>query len=104
MGVSAERPLFGPGRSGHQGRKVRMRYGFHRRHADFSRTARTQIRQVSRRSCTDPFQGGSIMSKDSTTKANVKKKGKTTKEKQTAKRLKRDEQSGHSSKIPSTGH
>jgi hypothetical protein len=51
-----------------------------------------------------PFQGGSIMSKDSTTKANVKKKGKTIKEKQTAKRLKRDEQNGHSSSIPATGH
>jgi hypothetical protein len=44
------------------------------------------------------------MSKDSTTKANVKKKGKTIKEKQTAKRLKRDEQNGRSSNIPSTGH
>lgn len=44
------------------------------------------------------------MSKDSTTKANVKKKGKTIKEKQTAKRLKRDDQNGHSSSIPSTGH
>jgi hypothetical protein len=44
------------------------------------------------------------MSKDSTSKANVKKKGKTIKEKQTAKRLKRDEQSGHSSNIPTTGH
>jgi hypothetical protein len=51
-----------------------------------------------------PRQGGSIMSKDSTSKANVKKKGKTIKEKQTAKRLKRDEQSGHSSNIPPTGH
>jgi hypothetical protein len=51
-----------------------------------------------------PLQGGSTMSKDSTTKANVKKKGKTTKEKQTAKRLKRAEQNGHSSNIPSTGH
>jgi hypothetical protein len=51
-----------------------------------------------------PGSGGSIMSKDSTTKANVKKKGKTIKEKQTAKRLKRDEQNGHSSKIPPTGH
>jgi hypothetical protein len=44
------------------------------------------------------------MSKDSTSKANVKKKGKSIKEKQTAKRLKRDEQNGHSSKIPPTGH
>lgn len=43
------------------------------------------------------------MSKDSTSKANVKKKGKTTKEKQTAKRLKRDEQNGHSSNILPTG-
>jgi hypothetical protein len=51
-----------------------------------------------------PVQEGSIMSKDSTTKANVKKKGKTIKEKQTAKRVKRDEQKGHSSNIPSTGH
>jgi len=44
------------------------------------------------------------MSKDSTTKANVKKKGKTIKEKQAAKRVKRDEQKGHSSNIPPTGH
>ena len=44
------------------------------------------------------------MSKDATTKANVKKKGKTIKEKQTAKRVKREEASGQSSKIPSTGH
>ena len=43
------------------------------------------------------------MSKDSTTKANVKKKGKTIKEKQTAKRLKRDEQNAHSSSIVPTG-
>ncbi|MEU4337334.1 hypothetical protein AB0F59_22265 [Micromonospora lupini] len=50
-----------------------------------------------------PAPGGSIMSKDSTTKANVKKKGKTTKEKQTAKRLKRDEQNGRSSNIVPTG-
>lgn len=44
------------------------------------------------------------MSKDSTVKANIKKKGKTIKEKQTAKRLKREEQKGHSSNIPPTGH
>ena len=44
------------------------------------------------------------MSKDATTKANVKKKGKTLKEKQTAKRVKRDEQNGHSSNVPATGH
>ncbi|WP_141710476.1 hypothetical protein [Micromonospora saelicesensis] len=50
-----------------------------------------------------PAPGGSIMSKDSTSKANVKKKGKTIKEKQTAKRLKRDEQNGQSSNIVSTG-
>jgi hypothetical protein len=56
------------------------------------------------RTSTDPFQGGSIMSKDSTTKANVKKKGKTIKEKQTAKRLKREEQKGRTSNIPPTGH
>lgn len=42
------------------------------------------------------------MSKDSTTKANVKKKGKTIKEKQTAKRLKRDEQNAHSTNVVST--
>ena len=42
------------------------------------------------------------MSKGSTTKANVKKKGKTIKEKQTAKRLKRDEQAGLSSNVVST--
>jgi hypothetical protein len=44
------------------------------------------------------------MSKDAKTKANVKKKGKTIKEKQTAKREKRDEQHGHNSNIPTTGH
>jgi hypothetical protein len=44
-----------------------------------------------------------IMSKDSTSKANVKKKGKSIKEKQTAKRIKRDEQTGHSSNVPTTG-
>jgi hypothetical protein len=44
------------------------------------------------------------MSKGSTSKANVKKKGKTLKEKQTAKRVKRGEQNGHSSNIPPTGH
>ncbi|GIF40115.1 hypothetical protein [Actinoplanes xinjiangensis] len=43
------------------------------------------------------------MSKDSTAKANVKKKGKSIKEKQTAKRLKRDEQAGRASTIPPTG-
>jgi hypothetical protein len=45
-----------------------------------------------------------IMSKGTTSKANVKKKGKTLKEKQTAKRVKREEQNGHSSNIPPTGH
>jgi len=44
-----------------------------------------------------------IMSKGQTSKANVRKKGKTLKEKQTAKRVKRDEQNGHSSNIPPTG-
>ncbi len=44
------------------------------------------------------------MSKDSTTKANVKKKGKTIKEKQAAKRQKREDQNGHSSNVPATGH
>jgi hypothetical protein len=44
------------------------------------------------------------MSKDSRTKANVKKKGKTIKEKQTAKRVKRDQQNAHTSNIPPTGH
>ena len=44
------------------------------------------------------------MSKDPKNKANDKKKGKTIKEKQTAKREKREEQSGNSSKIPSTKH
>ena len=44
------------------------------------------------------------MSKGQTTKANVKKKGKTIKEKQTAKREKRDQQNGHASNIPTTGH
>ena len=43
------------------------------------------------------------MSKDPTAKANVKKKGKTIKEKQTAKRVKREDQSGSSSKIPPAG-
>ncbi|WP_281179683.1 hypothetical protein [Actinoplanes subtropicus] len=44
------------------------------------------------------------MSKDSRTKANIKKKGKTIKEKQTAKRLRRDKENGHNSNIPPTGH
>ena len=44
------------------------------------------------------------MSKDSTSKANIKKKGKTIKEKQAAKRLKRTQQNDHASNIPSTGH
>jgi hypothetical protein len=79
-------------------------YGFRHRHADVINRPHAAIRRARRCTSTDPFQGGSIMSKDSTTKANVKKKGKTIKEKQTAKRLKRDEQNGHSSKIPSTGH
>jgi hypothetical protein len=34
----------------------------------------------------------------------AKKKGKTLKEKQTAKREKRTQQEGHNSKIPPTGH
>jgi hypothetical protein len=38
------------------------------------------------RTSTDPFQGGSIMSKDSRTKAKIKRKGKTIKEEQPAKR------------------
>ena len=44
------------------------------------------------------------MSKGTTSKANVKKKGNTLKEKQTAKRVKREEQNVHSSNIPPTGH
>jgi len=38
----------------------------------------------------------------STSKTNVKKKGKSIKEKQTAKREKRNEASGHTSTIPTT--
>jgi len=44
------------------------------------------------------------MSKDLRTKANVKKKGKTIKEKQAEKHLKRGQENGHASNIPSTGH
>jgi hypothetical protein len=74
------------------------------RHANFSHRPPAPVRRVPRCTFTDLRQGGSIMSKDSTTKANVKKKGKTIKEKQTAKRLKRNEQNGHASNIPPTGH
>jgi hypothetical protein len=48
----------------------------------------------------DFAQKGPIMSKDPKNKANVKKKGKTLKEKQTAKREKRETQNGHPSNIP----
>ncbi|WP_255436560.1 hypothetical protein [Actinoplanes solisilvae] len=44
------------------------------------------------------------MSKESRTKANVKKKGRTIKEKQTEKRLKREKENGHTSNIPATTH
>jgi hypothetical protein len=48
----------------------------------------------------DYAEKGPIMSKDPKNKANVKKKGKTIKEKQTAKREKRESQNGHPSNIP----
>jgi hypothetical protein len=48
----------------------------------------------------DYAQKGPAMSKDPKAKTNVKKKGKTIKEKQTAKREKRETQTGHSSNIP----
>lgn len=80
-----------------------MQLGFQDRYEDLFPCPRAAIRQARHCTSTGPFQGGSIMSKDSTTKANVKKKGKTIKEKQTAKRLKRDELSGQSSRIPTTG-
>jgi hypothetical protein len=44
------------------------------------------------------------MPEKSPQRGNAKKKGKTLKEKQTAKREKRTEQEGHNSKIPPTGH
>jgi hypothetical protein len=44
------------------------------------------------------------MSGKSPRKDSDKKVGKTLKEKQTAKRVKRTEESGHTSKIPPTGH
>jgi len=44
------------------------------------------------------------MSDKSPHKANVKKQGKTLKEKQTAKKLKRSMQAGRTSNIPPTGH
>jgi hypothetical protein len=81
-----------------------MLCGLRDRHAHVFDRPHAAIMRARRGTSTDPFQGGPIMSKDSTTKANVKKKGKTIKEKQTAKRVKRDEQNGHSSNIPSTGH
>jgi hypothetical protein len=43
------------------------------------------------------------MSKDAKSRGNVKKKGKTLKEKQTAKREKRDDQHNHTSNVPPTG-
>jgi hypothetical protein len=52
------------------------------------------------RSGMDFAQKGPIMSKDPKNKTNVKKKGKTLKEKQTAKREKRETQNGHPSNIP----
>jgi hypothetical protein len=78
--------------------------GFRDRHADVIGRPQAAIRRARRCTSTDPFREVLIMSKDSTTKANVKKKGKTIKEKQTAKRLKRNDQNGHSSNIPPTGH
>jgi hypothetical protein len=47
---------------------------------------------------------GVIMSDKSPRKANGKKQGKTLKEKQDAKKLKRNMQAGKSSNIPPTGH
>jgi hypothetical protein len=47
---------------------------------------------------------GLIMPDKSPQKDSAKKKGKTIKEKQTAKRDKRSQQEGNASKIPPTGH
>jgi hypothetical protein len=47
---------------------------------------------------------GIIMSDKSPRKANGKKQGKTLKEKQAAKRVKRTMQAGKTSNIPPTGH
>jgi hypothetical protein len=44
------------------------------------------------------------MSGKSPRKTNAKKQGKTLKEKQTEKRIKRDQQGGQTSNIPTTGH
>jgi len=79
-----------------------MLYGLRDRHADVFNRLHDQARTTQR--IKDPIPGGSIMSKDLSAKANVKKKGKTIKEKQAAKRVKRAEQNGHSSNIPPTGH
>jgi hypothetical protein len=48
--------------------------------------------------------GGVVMANKSPQKANGKKQGKTLKEKQTAKRLKRIQQAVRTSNIPPTGH
>jgi hypothetical protein len=82
---------------------VRMPCGFPAGTPTSSHRRRLAIGRARRRSPTGA-KGGPIMSKDSTSKANVKKKGKTIKEKQAAKRLKRTQQNGHASNIPSTGH
>jgi hypothetical protein len=47
---------------------------------------------------------GIVMANKSPRKANSKKQGKTLKEKQTAKRLKRVQQAAKTSNIPPTGH
>jgi hypothetical protein len=47
---------------------------------------------------------GVVMANKSPRKANGKKQGKTLKEKQTAKRLKRIQQAVRTSNIPPTGH
>jgi hypothetical protein len=47
---------------------------------------------------------GVTMSDKSPRKANEKKQGKTLKEKQTAKKMKRIKQEGHVSTVPPTGH
>jgi hypothetical protein len=83
---------------------VRMPCGFPAGTPTSLHRRRPVVGRARRRAFTDPRQGGPIMSKDSTSKANVKKKGKTIKEKQAAKRLKRTQQNGHASNIPSTGH
>ena len=57
-----------------------------------------------RKHCRGAAREGILMANKSPRKTNGKKLGKTLKEKQTAKRMKRIKQAGKTSNIPPTGH